>query len=206
MEVEWPLIRVPFEALKRAAKERKAVVDETTEAITQLQAQSADRSSEEHIESLTQLLSKLQGLKRKLADVSKAEKDEAHRCRARLEHLHQRGLPAKDQVIEWNKARLERLMVEHLLRSGYAESAGLLVSEAHYMADLVDTHIFVDARKVLDTLRQHDCREALAWCKDHGAKLKKIKSKLEFKLRVQVCGYVDVWGEVQTEGAGIWDI
>ena len=59
----------------------------------------------------------------------------------------------------------------------------LLVCSAQ---DLVDSHIFVDAQKVVDALKQHDCRPALAWCSQHAAKLKKIRSRLEFKLCLQV--------------------
>ena len=51
----------------------------------------------------------------------------------------------------------------------------------------MDAHIFVEAQKVLDALRTRDCGPALAWCSQHAAKLKKIKShSLEFKLRLQV--------------------
>ena len=53
--------------------------------------------------------------------------------------------------------------------------------------ELVDAHIFVEAQKVLDALRAHDCGPALAWCGQHAGKLRKIRShSLEFKLRLQV--------------------
>ena len=51
--------------------------------------------------------------------------------------------------------------------------------------DLVDTHIYADARGVLEALGRHDCEPALAWCEANRARLRKYKSKLEFKLRVQ---------------------
>lgn len=54
------------------------------------------------------------------------------------------------------------------------------------MQDLVDTHIFESAREVVEGLRRRDCGPALIWCEDNKARLKKIKSKLEFKLRLQV--------------------
>jgi macrophage erythroblast attacher len=53
------------------------------------------------------------------------------------------------------------------------------------LQDLVDIDIFVDARKVVDALLNKDCSEALAWCAENKSKLKKSKSKLEFKLRLQ---------------------
>ena len=54
------------------------------------------------------------------------------------------------------------------------------------MQDLVDTHILRDAREVVTALQQHDCGPALQWCQQQAQRLKKIKSKLEFKLRIQV--------------------
>lgn len=52
--------------------------------------------------------------------------------------------------------------------------------------DLVDSEIFLQARGVLEGLARHNCSAALAWCEENCARLKRLKSKLEFKLRVQV--------------------
>ena len=52
--------------------------------------------------------------------------------------------------------------------------------------DLVDSHIFIQARSILEGLAQNDCSAALAWCEENRTRLKRLKSKLEFKLRVQV--------------------
>ena len=49
----------------------------------------------------------------------------------------------------------------------------------------MDTHIYASARGVLEALARHDCGPALAWCEAHRPRLRKQKSKLEFKLRVQ---------------------
>ena len=53
------------------------------------------------------------------------------------------------------------------------------------MQALVDTHIHASARGVLEALARHDCGPALAWCEANRPRLRKQKSKLEFKLRVQ---------------------
>lgn len=50
----------------------------------------------------------------------------------------------------------------------------------------MDSHIFTRARGVLESLNRHDCSAALAWCEENRARLRKLKSKLEFTLRVQV--------------------
>ena len=52
--------------------------------------------------------------------------------------------------------------------------------------ELTDVHIFAEARDVVEALHAHDCGPALAWCGANKPKLKKIRSSLEFQLRVQV--------------------
>ena len=181
--IDASLAKVPFEALKRAAKERKALIDEVGEALSQLGPLPSCSTSEQLV-GLDQIVEKLQGVKRKLADVSRQEKDEAQRCKARLEHISTLGSPGKEGAILWSKQRLDRILVDYLLRSGYHGTAELLAREAGCI-QLVDLHIFQGAKHVIQSLRNHDCSGALSWCQENRARLKKIKSNFEFKLRLQ---------------------
>ncbi|MEW5308738.1 MAG: hypothetical protein WDW38_000674 [Sanguina aurantia] len=183
--LEFPLLRVPFEALRRAAKDRKSVCDDVCDKVTLLlQSSGTSHTREEHLLSLSQVLGSLTGLKRKLHEVSGSEAGDAQRCASRLQHLQSIGLPPKDGAVQWNKLRLDRLLAEHLLRSGLHDTAAQLVGSGGIL-DLVDSHIFVAARCVTRALAAHDCSLALSWCEENRARLKKLKSKLEFKLRVQ---------------------
>lgn len=119
--IDAPLLKVPFESLKRAAKERKALVDEAGEAFSSL---STSGSQDEQLQQIDQLVSRLQGLKRKLTDVTQQEEGDAMRVKARLDHLQQLGAPGKGSVVVWNKQRLDRLLVDHMLRTGNQASAG----------------------------------------------------------------------------------
>lgn len=58
------------------------------------------------------------------------EEQEASRCKARLQHLVQLGVPQKDQALDWNRNRIDRLLADHMLRCGFLESATHLVAEA----------------------------------------------------------------------------
>ncbi|KXZ46821.1 hypothetical protein GPECTOR_40g555 [Gonium pectorale] len=244
--LEGPLLRVPFESLKRAAKDRKALIDEAAECVAALRhplnapptasvpatapssrsasvaapsptpapdaagdtemvdapselpapnaeeqvpdAVAGSSSREASIERLRLLLSQLQGAKRKLKDVSRAEADDCQRCKARLEYLAASPKPTggePDAQLSWTRQRLDLLLVDHLLRSGYHESAARLVADSK-LAQLTDGHIFEGARRVVGALMDaHDCGPALAWCAENRARLSKAKSPLEFKLRVQ---------------------
>ena len=43
------------------------------------------------------------------------------------------------------------------------------------LQELVDIDIFLEARKVIEALRNKDCTEALAWCSENKSRLKKSK-------------------------------
>ena len=65
-----------------------------------------------------------------LEDRDLQEKADAQRCLQRLQHLKALGQPGKDQVLDWNRQRLPRVLADHLLRSGYTEAASLLTEGA----------------------------------------------------------------------------
>ena len=59
-----------------------------------------------------------------------AEHADVGRLRARLAHLGELGQPARERHIEWNRRRLDRLLVDHLLRCGYHGTALKLIEAA----------------------------------------------------------------------------
>ncbi|DBA81972.1 hypothetical protein WJX77_005110 [Trebouxia sp. C0004] len=183
--VESPLLTVPFEALKRAAKDKKGSMDEVTSIVKMLEGHNtANMTAAEQLKVLKKMTLRLQHLKARLDENNQEEEADAIRCQARLQHLQKLGAPAKDEVINWNRKRLDRLLVDHLLHSGYYNAAELLTSESN-IKDLVDLHVFAGAQKVVADLKHHDCTAALAWCEEHRSRLKKGKNKLEFRLRMQ---------------------
>jgi len=197
--IENNLLKVPFEALKRAAKDRKGLVDEATDALKSLS--SLDSSPhDQQLAGLDQLVSRLQGLKRKLVDVSRAERDEASRCKARVEHLAALGTPARGATVAWNRPRLDRILVDHLLRSDCHVTAAALAASAR-IEPLCDLHVFGGARRVSDALRARDAAPALAWCEEQRARLKKAKSPLEFKLRLQE--FIELLRKVRARWLGL---
>lgn len=57
--------------------------------------------------------------------------------------------------------------------------------EFAWAQDLVDVHIFAEAHAILEALARRNCTAALQWCGQHRSRLRKIRSKLEFMLRIQ---------------------
>lgn len=65
-----------------------------------------------------------------LEATSLCERQELARCRARLQHVHDLGPPARDAQVEWSRRRIDRLLVDHMLRGGYNRAAAGLAASA----------------------------------------------------------------------------
>uniref|UniRef100_A0A0D6QVT0 Macrophage erythroblast attacher n=1 Tax=Araucaria cunninghamii TaxID=56994 RepID=A0A0D6QVT0_ARACU len=183
LKLEDQLMRVPFEHLKKSMRTSNRTVEKEMNAVMTGVAEAAekDMSKEEAVQHLTSLVSRLQGLKRKLDESNKSELLQAQRCRARVDHL---SMLQTDNRHEWNSTRVKRILVDYMLRCSYYETA-MKLAESSGIQDLVDIDVFMDAKKVVESLQNRDCAPALAWCAENKYKLKKSKSKFEFQLRKQ---------------------
>ncbi|KQK07354.1 hypothetical protein BRADI_2g34760v3 [Brachypodium distachyon] len=112
---------------------------------------------------------------------ARAEELQVQRCRARLDRLA--AASAGDDG-EWEDMRLKRILVDYMLRMSYYDTAAKL-AETSGIQDLVDIDVFLDAKRVIDSLQNKEIAPALAWCAENKSRLKKSKSKLEFLLRLQ---------------------
>ncbi|GLT93164.1 hypothetical protein SLE2022_109660 [Rubroshorea leprosula] len=184
LKLEHQLVRVPFEHYKKTIRaNHRAVEKEVSAVISGVAdvADSADISKDDAVSHLSSLVSRLQGLKRKLEEGSRTENLQAQRCRARLDHLE--SVDA-DNLSEWNNIRVKRILVDYMLRMSYYNTA-VKLAESSNIQDLVDIDVFQEAKKVIDALRNKEVAPALAWCADNKSRLKKSKSKFEFQLRLQ---------------------
>ncbi|KAF1915590.1 CTLH/CRA C-terminal to lish motif domain-containing protein [Ampelomyces quisqualis] len=190
--LDQPLLRMPYELSRRNFKNAQRVMEHsstnmttTLSATTKAAPQCAPETT---LASLDAMISKMQGLKRKL-EVLHAEEMAIHAsAKARIRHLqdlyHMSSL-VDVQYDEWSRTRLARLLVDYLLREGYSESAAHL-AHSKGIADLVDVDAFVACHRIERSLREGMSTSlALEWCKEHGKELKKSASMLEFELRLQ---------------------
>ncbi|KAL0740096.1 hypothetical protein Bca4012_081609 [Brassica carinata] len=167
LKLEHQLLRVPFEHYKKTIRANHRYLEkEVTSIISSfgnLVADNNDWSKDVAVSRLTSLVSRLQGLKRKLEERSNVENLQVQRCRARIDYLESADA---DNITGWNNTKLKRILVNKIL-------------------DLADIDIFRDAEKVIDALKRREVASALAWCADNRTRLKKSKSKFEFQLRLQ---------------------
>jgi macrophage erythroblast attacher len=157
-------------------------------------AASKSSSKDKALHDVDAMISKMQGLKRKLEGLREDEKRLNRASKARIKHL--KDLESMNSLVdvryeEWSRTRLSRLLVDYLLRSGYSESAAAL-AQSKGIEELVDVEAFVSAHRIEKSLREgRSTALALAWCKENGQGLKKMASEgeakggLEFELRLQ---------------------
>uniref|UniRef100_M4CSE5 Macrophage erythroblast attacher-like n=1 Tax=Brassica campestris TaxID=3711 RepID=M4CSE5_BRACM len=183
LKLEHQLLRVPFEHYKKTIRANHRYLEKEVTSVVSSVGDLADNnwSKDVTVSRLTSLVSRLQGLKRKLEEGSNVENLQAQRCRARIDHLDSADA---ENITEWNNTKLKRILVDYMLRMSYFETASKL-SESCNILDLVDIDIFREAKKVIDALKRREVASALAWCADNKTRLKKSKSKFEFQLRLQ---------------------
>lgn len=150
---------------------------------------------------LTGVVDKLNQLKRKAMESVSDEVESVNCCKRRLEHLREdtveeetysvgidnqllNGFSSKARNTEFGKKHLDRMLVEHFLRCGYYDTAIKLAKESQ-VEDLTNIELFLVSRKVEESLIRKETLTALNWCYDNKSKLRKIKSALEFNIRVQ---------------------
>lgn len=145
-----------------------------------------DKSNSEAEQTLEKLSKRMQAVKNRLDELQEEQKYFLEITKERIQHLEEMPTSSSDkaQKRRWNKIRLDRIIIDYMLREGFYESAEKLARTSN-IESLVDIRIFVESRKVIEGLEQGDCTKALEWCSENKSKLKKIKSSLEFNLRVQ---------------------
>lgn len=118
----------------------------------------------------------MEGLKRKLESLHTEEQTNHRHAKARIRHLQElHDIPSLADVKydRWAKVRLDRLLVDYLLRYGYGQSALALAKEVD-IEELVDVEAFVQCSRIEASLMAGRTNEALAWCSENKQALKKM--------------------------------
>ena len=123
------------------------------------------------------MIARMRGLKRKLNACSEEETRLHQQSQSRIRHLGELYvMQSLDDVKyeEWSRTRLDRLLVDYLLRYGYKESATALAKEKN-IEDLVDVETFVQMSRIRESLRNGRVTEALAWCNENKKELRRME-------------------------------
>uniref|UniRef100_A0A9L0T5H2 E3 ubiquitin-protein transferase MAEA n=4 Tax=Laurasiatheria TaxID=314145 RepID=A0A9L0T5H2_HORSE len=180
---------VPYETLNKRFRAAQKNIDRETSHVTMVVAElEKTLSSCPAVDSVVSLLDgvveKLSVLKRKAVESIQAEDESAKLCKRRIEHLKEHSSDQPAAASMWKRKRMDRMMVEHLLRCGYYNTAVKLARQSG-IEDLVNIEMFLTAKEVEESLERRETATCLAWCHDNKSRLRKMKSCLEFSLRIQ---------------------
>jgi macrophage erythroblast attacher len=104
----------------------------------------ANSSPDEVLKNVDSMLARMRGLKRKLTACQEEEARLQQQSASRIKHLGELySIQSFEDVKyeQWSRTRLDRLLVDYLLRHGYKESASALAKEKG-IEELVDVETF----------------------------------------------------------------
>jgi macrophage erythroblast attacher len=179
--LDQPLLKLPYELSRNNFKTVQRHIEQTQAKIDELLKNglkaSADGDPTKVVAALDQAISRLQTLQKKLETLEQQQASIIRQSGARIDHLGQlRQIETLSDVKyeEWSKTRLDRLLVDYLVRNGYVSTATRL-SETKGIKELVDIDTFVSAAKVEKSLRRERSVDlALTWCAENKLNLKKL--------------------------------
>jgi macrophage erythroblast attacher len=179
---DQPLLRLPYELLRKNFRSAHTAAERDREGVKKLLRETATlsvngrASKEDVLRNLDTMITRMRGMKRKLNSYADEEarllRQTGSRIRllAELDDIH----TVDDVKYEaWSRARLDRLLVDYLLRHGYSGSAQALAS-AKDIHDLVDIETFIQMSKIQSSLRHGSVTEALVWCSENKKELRKM--------------------------------
>lgn len=184
--LDQPLLRLPHELLRKNLKTAQRNIEMTHKSVTTTLAGNS-KSADDALTAINATLAKAQTLKRKLEALQAEERNIQKSQRTRIQHLQElyEMQSLTDVRYEtWSHVRLDRLLVDYLLRQGYTD-AGKELARMKNVEDLVDVDVFREARRIEDMLRKGEMKDALSWCSENKTTLKKVNSELEMQLRLQ---------------------
>lgn len=180
--LDQPLLRLPHELLRKNLKTAQRQIEIANKAITSSISAAITASPTDVLANLDATIQKAQTLKRKLEALHEEEKTLHRQQKARIRHLqalHEIPGLADVKYDAWAHVRLDRLLVDYLLRRGYAESAVALAREKG-IEELVDIGVFAECGRIERSLQRGEVKEALAWCLENKQALRKINVGLFF--------------------------
>ncbi|KAL4072490.1 CTLH/CRA C-terminal to lish motif domain-containing protein [Scleroderma yunnanense] len=193
MLFEQPFARVPHENYRKVFRASQRNIERELGNVLSLSADLQKRwkdegNLEEAAKAVDGMITRVENLKRKLSDLQENNgKPTLDVIQERLQHLAAlEALPNTNcsDFSRWADTRLDRWLVDWTLRAGRERTARKLAQERG-IETLVDIDLFMDIHRIESALRGHSCTEAIAWCSENKTALRKIKSTLEFELRLQ---------------------
>lgn len=195
--LEHSTLKVPYEIINKKFRIAQKTIDREVDHIQNIsrdveKALVAHPTVSDVSKMVGNVVQKLQILKRKSDESINEELNAAFVCKKKLGHLKGIAQPEANSDLEiwhasidqWKRMRMDRMVIEHLLRMGYYETANRLSNHSD-IRHLTNLDIFHTSREVEEDLMNFKTTKCILWCMDNKSKLRRINSNIEFNLRVQ---------------------
>ncbi|KAI8129428.1 hypothetical protein FF38_04800 [Lucilia cuprina] len=195
--LEHSTLKVPYEIINKKFRVAQKTIDREVDQIQNI-SRDVEKALTTHptvsdvSKMVGNVVQRLQVLKRKSEESINEELNAAYVCKKKLGHLKGIAQPeiSSDMEIwhasidQWKRMRMDRMVIEHLLRLGYYETANRLSNHSD-IRHLTNLDIFHTSREVEEDLLSFKTTKCILWCMDNKSKLRRINSNIEFNLRVQ---------------------
>ncbi|CDW78602.1 lissencephaly type-1-like motif-containing protein [Stylonychia lemnae] len=175
LNIEAPFIKIVHESFKSHKKYIEKEVNLIVTKINAIKKQGSTKGAQTVIDTIDQLISKLNQLKTKYNKMLEAEDYLFQVMKKRLQHLNfmNENQVNPEVMKDYFTKRLNRIIIDYMLRENYFDSAQIYIEETG-LKDFVDLEVFEETSKILAKLKQRDCQDALTWCNTHKTKLQKL--------------------------------
>lgn len=178
---------------RNSSKDKDDDVEMSENSASDVDSLATDHLPTEVQDALSQvdsMISRMKGLKRKIYQLKEEQNTHLVKTKARIDFLARLNSPDMtdidcDAFKSWSRTRLEMLISDYCLREGMIKTAKLH-SEKLGIENLVDSEELSSCFAIEQSLRkEHTTDKCQAWCQENRQFLKKIRSNLEFEIKLQ---------------------
>jgi macrophage erythroblast attacher len=181
--LDQPLLRLPHELLRNNFRTAHFNIEKDSAGLKALLKDATTNglngraSPAEMARSLDNMIAQAKALRGKLAAGAEEEERILQQETARVAHMDELfHMKTFDDVKyeAWSRTRLDRLLIDYMLRQGCSESASMLATEKH-VSDLVDVETLVAMNRIQASLKRGSVQEAITWCNANKKELRKLE-------------------------------
>uniref|UniRef100_A0A914X0L4 E3 ubiquitin-protein transferase MAEA n=1 Tax=Plectus sambesii TaxID=2011161 RepID=A0A914X0L4_9BILA len=192
--LEHSTLKVPYEILNKKFRTAQKTIDRESSHV-----QHASGALEKCLQKdpvrvadvagiVRSTIDKLHLLRQRVSGTLDDEIAAANMLKQRLDYLNvganRESNNAAAAMEQWRRQRVDRLVVDYLLRAGFYDSAQQLAEQSG--VDIMSNRdVFVTAKDVYESLGRHELDKCLEWAHDNKSKLRRLKSRLELAVRTQ---------------------
>jgi len=196
LALEYSSVKVPYELLNKRFRFLQKSLERDNcrlkESVVDIERRLHGRNTSLPVDMVSSevdtLIERLRSLRDHLVSGRGSETEMATLLQSRLDYLllRQTTTTMEDGECDerWKQQRIDRLVIDHLLRIGLFDSAQRLADVAQ-VNGMCNRQVFTVAKKVEEALLRHDVTPCLEWIMEHKSKLRRLRSELELQIRTQ---------------------